>query len=104
MNSKRYDFSIVTLNNSYKNHPGLAQNRPVYLSDDRCNSSSDEVGVLIAITGCGLTPNLGGKHYHRQKASLNHYCTHQGSENTLTYPAASHLRTRGTTPLGHDFE
>ncbi|GBM37003.1 hypothetical protein AVEN_31853-1 [Araneus ventricosus] len=67
----------------------------VYLSDVLCNSSSAEKGVLMAITGHSPTPTVGGKHYHRQRASPNHYCTHQGSETPLNYPAISHPRTHG---------
>ncbi|GBM17173.1 hypothetical protein AVEN_47581-1 [Araneus ventricosus] len=73
----------------------LARSRLLYLSDGRCNGSSAEAGVIVAITGHGLTPRVGGTHYHRQRASLCHYCTHQRSEIPLTYPAASHLRTCG---------
>ncbi|GBL88506.1 hypothetical protein AVEN_159092-1 [Araneus ventricosus] len=80
--------------NPYKNHADLAQSRPVYRSDGRCNSSSAEVGVLMAITGCNPTPSVGGTQYH-QRASPNHYCTHQGSKMPLTYAATSHPRTRG---------
>ncbi|GBM32691.1 hypothetical protein AVEN_223472-1 [Araneus ventricosus] len=72
----------------------MARSRLVDLSDGRCNSSSAEAGVIIAITAHGSTPPVGGMHYHRQRWS-NHYCTHQGSEIPLTYPAASPLRARG---------
>ncbi|GBM00748.1 hypothetical protein AVEN_74492-1 [Araneus ventricosus] len=41
---------------SLPNHPGN-------LSDSRCNSSSTEAGVLVAITGHGLTPPEGGTYY-----------------------------------------
>ncbi|GBL73428.1 hypothetical protein AVEN_159435-1 [Araneus ventricosus] len=66
-------------------------------SDGRCNCSSAETGVLVAITDHGPTLPVGGTHYHRQKGSPSHYCTHQGSETPLTYPVASHSRTRGAT-------
>ncbi|GBM04419.1 hypothetical protein AVEN_35592-1 [Araneus ventricosus] len=81
--------------NSCRNHPNLAQSRSVYLSDGRCNSSSAEAGVLVAIVDHGPTPPVGGTHYHRHWESPNHYFTHQGSETPLTYAAASHPRTRG---------
>ncbi|GBM29112.1 hypothetical protein AVEN_40124-1 [Araneus ventricosus] len=38
-------------------HPGT-------LSDSRCNSSSNEDGVLTAITGHGPTSPEGGTYYH----------------------------------------
>ncbi|GBM96632.1 hypothetical protein AVEN_15665-1 [Araneus ventricosus] len=38
-------------------HPGL-------LNDSRCNSSSIEAGVLVAITGHGPNPPVGGTYYH----------------------------------------
>ncbi|GBM01046.1 hypothetical protein AVEN_136609-1 [Araneus ventricosus] len=49
----------------------------------------------MAITSQDPIPPLGCAHYHRQRASPNHYCIHQGSETPLTYPADSHPRTRG---------
>ncbi|GBM03039.1 hypothetical protein AVEN_14551-1 [Araneus ventricosus] len=62
-----YSFII---RNSCGNHPGLARSRPVYRSDGRCNSSSAEAGVLMAITGQGLTPPVVGTHYHRHQPLL----------------------------------
>ncbi|GBN21510.1 hypothetical protein AVEN_218894-1 [Araneus ventricosus] len=56
-----------------------------YLSDGRCNSSSDKPGVLMAIKGHGSTLPVGGMRYHRQRVSPRYYCTHQGSEIPLTY-------------------
>ncbi|GBL78974.1 hypothetical protein AVEN_48937-1 [Araneus ventricosus] len=67
----------------------------MYLKDGRCNSWSAETGVPVAITGHDPTPPEGRTLYHRQRASPSHYYTHQGSETPLTYPAVSHLRTRG---------
>ncbi|GBL87402.1 hypothetical protein AVEN_118346-1 [Araneus ventricosus] len=67
----------------------------MYLSDCRCNSSSADFRVLVAITSHSPIPPVEGTHYHRQRASPSHYCTHQGSETPLTYPVASHPRTRG---------
>ncbi|GBM33992.1 hypothetical protein AVEN_166425-1 [Araneus ventricosus] len=81
---------------SYRNHPGIARSRPVYLSDSSCNSSSAEAGVLI---GHGLIPPVGSTHYHRKRTSPSHYCTHQGSETPLTSLAASHPCTP-VTPSG----
>ncbi|GBM09754.1 hypothetical protein AVEN_101800-1 [Araneus ventricosus] len=52
----------------------------VHLNDSRCDSSRGEAGVLMAITGYGLTPPVGGTHFHRQRTSPNHYCTHLGNE------------------------
>ncbi|GBM62375.1 hypothetical protein AVEN_255735-1 [Araneus ventricosus] len=87
---------FVTIeDNSYRDHLDLARSRPVQLSDNRCDSSSAQAGVLVAITGQGPTPPEGGTHYHRQRARLSYYSTHQGSETPLIYPAASHPRTRG---------
>ncbi|GBM34884.1 Thymosin beta [Araneus ventricosus] len=62
----------------------------MHLSDGRCNSSSAEAGVLVAIASHGSTLPVGGTH-------PSHYCTHQGSEIPLTYPAAAHSRTYGTS-------
>ncbi|GBM34730.1 hypothetical protein AVEN_208890-1 [Araneus ventricosus] len=58
----------------------------MYLSGSRCNSSSDEAGVLEAVTGHCPTPPEGGAHYHRQWASTRHYRTHQRSETSLRTP------------------
>ncbi|GBL79747.1 hypothetical protein AVEN_18267-1 [Araneus ventricosus] len=69
----------------------------MYRSDGRCNSSSPEAGVVMAVTGHGPTPLEGSTDYHRQRASPSYYCTHQGSETPFTYLAASHLRTRGAS-------
>ncbi|GBL72721.1 hypothetical protein AVEN_127956-1, partial [Araneus ventricosus] len=52
------------------------RSRPVYLS-------GGEAGVLMAVADHISTPPVGGRHYHRQRASPNHYCTHQGSETRL---------------------
>ncbi|GBM91582.1 hypothetical protein AVEN_209410-1 [Araneus ventricosus] len=41
------------------NHPALPRH-PGNLNDSRCNSSSTEAGVLVAITGHGPTPLEGG--------------------------------------------
>ncbi|GBM02768.1 hypothetical protein AVEN_40834-1 [Araneus ventricosus] len=81
--------------NPYLNYPGSARSRSVHLSDGRCSSSSAETGVLMTITGHGPIAPVGGTHYHRQRANPNYYCSYQGSETPLTYPAASHPRTRG---------
>ncbi|GBO31096.1 hypothetical protein AVEN_9226-1 [Araneus ventricosus] len=58
--------------------------------------SETEFGVPTAITGHGPTSAEGGTSHHRNGGnSIPHrYFTHQGSENPLTYPAASHPRTR----------
>ncbi|GBM45194.1 hypothetical protein AVEN_168277-1 [Araneus ventricosus] len=42
--------------NSYRNHPDQAQTFPVHLYLRRCNSSSAETGVIVAITGHSPTP------------------------------------------------
>ncbi|GBL97904.1 hypothetical protein AVEN_127013-3-2, partial [Araneus ventricosus] len=49
----------------------LCKSHPVYLSDGRCNSSSAETGVLMAITGYSPTQFVGGTQYHRQWVSPN---------------------------------
>ncbi|GBL87461.1 hypothetical protein AVEN_118393-1 [Araneus ventricosus] len=62
------------------------------LNDSRCNSSSAEAGVLVDITGHGQTPPARDTHSHQQRANPSHYCTHQGSETPLNFPAAFHPR------------
>ncbi|GBM22648.1 hypothetical protein AVEN_144434-1 [Araneus ventricosus] len=77
----------------------------MYLSDGGCNCSSAEAGVLMAITSHGPTTPEGGANYHRQRASLSHYCTHQRNETPLTHPAGFHLCIRGALQWesgGHD--
>ncbi|GBN69385.1 hypothetical protein AVEN_170432-1 [Araneus ventricosus] len=80
---------------SYRNRTDLARSRPVQPNHSRCYNSSAEAGILVAITGHGPTPPVGGTYYHQQWASPSHYCTHQGSDTPLTYPAVSH---RGASP------
>ncbi|GBN44919.1 hypothetical protein AVEN_46599-1 [Araneus ventricosus] len=75
----------------------------MHLSDGRCNSSTTEAGVLMVTTGQGRTSPVGGTHYHRKRASPNHYYTQKGSETSLTYPAASHSRTLGAPSGTHAF-
>ncbi|GBN42021.1 hypothetical protein AVEN_207520-1 [Araneus ventricosus] len=72
---------------SYHNHLDLARSCPVHLSDNRTDSSSAEAVVLMAITGHGQTPAIGGTYYHRQRESPTIL--------PLSYPAASHPHTRG---------
>ncbi|GBN58446.1 hypothetical protein AVEN_194677-1, partial [Araneus ventricosus] len=74
-------------------HPDLARNRSGYLSDGRYNSSSAEVGVLMAITGHSPTPPEGGMHYDRGQAPAIIVSTSRG-ENPVTCMAASHPHTR----------
>ncbi|GBM62283.1 hypothetical protein AVEN_264143-1 [Araneus ventricosus] len=45
--------------NSELIHIHMSRNRPVHLSDSRCGSLIAETGVLMAITGHGLTPPVG---------------------------------------------
>ncbi|GBL75957.1 hypothetical protein AVEN_234282-1 [Araneus ventricosus] len=42
------------------------RSRPAHLNDSHCNSSSSEAGILVALTGHGSTPPVGGTHYYRQ--------------------------------------
>ncbi|GBN13202.1 hypothetical protein AVEN_242435-1 [Araneus ventricosus] len=71
MDRARYTVSVYL--NSYRNRPNLARNRPMHLSDSRCDSSSAEAEVLMALTGNGPTPPEGDTYYHRQRASSNLY-------------------------------
>ncbi|GBM79018.1 hypothetical protein AVEN_23059-1 [Araneus ventricosus] len=57
--------------NSHGNRPDLARSRLEYLSDGRCNNSSAEVGVLMAITGHDPTPPLGGNQSIAQYLSVH---------------------------------
>ncbi|GBM62275.1 hypothetical protein AVEN_264138-1 [Araneus ventricosus] len=66
----------------------------VHLNGSRCNSSSAEAGILLAITGHVPTPPVGGMLYHRHRASPKHFYSLQGSETLLTSPATSDPRTR----------
>ncbi|GBL94261.1 hypothetical protein AVEN_16788-1 [Araneus ventricosus] len=93
---RREPFREVSVSDSgaYRNHLDPAGKRPVYLNDGRCNSSNAEARVLVAISGHSPTPPVEGTHYRPQKASSSHYCNHQESETSLTYPAC-HPRTRG---------
>ncbi|GBM45948.1 hypothetical protein AVEN_170418-1, partial [Araneus ventricosus] len=52
-----------------------------------------EAGDLVAITDHSPTPFEGGPHYHRQKASHNHYCTYVQERELAYLYAASYLRT-----------
>ncbi|GBL78814.1 hypothetical protein AVEN_65346-1 [Araneus ventricosus] len=63
------------------------------LSDCRCNGSSTETSVLVAITGLGSTPPEEGITGGGTQATPHSVSTSR-SENPLTYSAASHLRTR----------
>ncbi|GBN45337.1 hypothetical protein AVEN_233028-1 [Araneus ventricosus] len=60
------------------------------LSEDRRNSSIAEAIVLMTIPDYDPTPPAGGTY-------PNHYCSLWISDTTLTYPAASHPRTRGSS-------
>ncbi|GBN28132.1 hypothetical protein AVEN_114286-1 [Araneus ventricosus] len=73
--------------------PDIARNCSVNLIAGLCNSLSAEAGVLTTITGHGPIPPEGGTHYRRQMSSPNHYCTQLQERQTLSYTAASHLRT-----------
>ncbi|GBN02698.1 hypothetical protein AVEN_237424-1 [Araneus ventricosus] len=53
-----------------------------------------EGGVLIAITGHGQNPPVQG-HRSGDNPTPHHYYAHQGNENPLTYPPASHPHIRG---------
>ncbi|GBN19523.1 hypothetical protein AVEN_76263-1 [Araneus ventricosus] len=71
---------------------------PAYASmapnDRRCNSSSTETGVLVAITGhCPTSPG-GVTYYHWRKVTQSPPLLYF-QENLHTYPVASHPRTRG---------
>ncbi|GBN70069.1 hypothetical protein AVEN_233062-1 [Araneus ventricosus] len=69
------------------NHPGL-------LNDSRCNSSSTEAGVLMAISGHGPTPPEGGSYCNwRVDLDPHHYYTHR-QERESAY-LSSGIRTRG---------
>ncbi|GBM08368.1 hypothetical protein AVEN_108368-1 [Araneus ventricosus] len=91
--------SLLSNINSYRNHPNLAPSRQVHLNNSRCNSSSAKAEILVVITSYGPALPAG---YHRQWESPSHCCTNQGSETSLTYPAASHPRTLGVPPVGLD--
>ncbi|GBM33197.1 hypothetical protein AVEN_251613-1 [Araneus ventricosus] len=69
---------------------------PGLLNESRYNSSSTETGVQVTVTVHGPTPSEGGTCYHRREITRPPplLCP-QGSENLLTYPSASHSRTRG---------
>ncbi|GBM98709.1 hypothetical protein AVEN_117117-1 [Araneus ventricosus] len=62
-------------------HPALPKH-PGSLNDSRCNSSSTEAGVLMAITRHGSTPPEGG-HWLGDPAPRHRY-TPRGSEIPLT--------------------
>ncbi|GBM08707.1 hypothetical protein AVEN_52780-1 [Araneus ventricosus] len=64
------------------------------VNNSRCNSSSSETGVLVAVTGHGPTPPGGVHTITGGVTPSHHYCTLRRSENLLTYLAASHPRTR----------
>ncbi|GBO20092.1 hypothetical protein AVEN_54750-1 [Araneus ventricosus] len=78
---------------------GFVNMRLVQQNVSRCNRSSAETRVLLAITGHETIPPVGGTHCYRHWAIPSNCCTHQGSEIPFTYPAASQLRTRGA-PIG----
>ncbi|GBL97670.1 hypothetical protein AVEN_49169-1 [Araneus ventricosus] len=68
--------------NLYPNHLDLTRSRSVHLNDSCCDSLSAEAGVLMAITGHGPTPPVGGTPYERQWASLSHYYLSGGFSST----------------------
>ncbi|GBN76370.1 hypothetical protein AVEN_254201-1, partial [Araneus ventricosus] len=69
---------------------------PGNLNNCRCNSSSTEALVLMAITGHGPTPPEGGTYYQLKEGSqLSIHVPTSRREDPLTYPAASHPRIRG---------
>ncbi|GBO43438.1 hypothetical protein AVEN_263244-1 [Araneus ventricosus] len=51
------------------------KSRLVYLSDSRCDSSSAEAGVQMAITDHGSDYSRRRHELHRQRARPSHYCT-----------------------------
>ncbi|GBM51522.1 hypothetical protein AVEN_74700-1 [Araneus ventricosus] len=61
---------------------------------DTVKSSSTEAGVLVAITGYGPPPPVGGTYYHWREATRSPQLLYpRGSETSLTYPEASDPRT-----------
>ncbi|GBM03681.1 hypothetical protein AVEN_134909-1 [Araneus ventricosus] len=68
---------VFEVGNSYQNHPALARSRTVHLRSVASISSSAEARILMTITGHRPTPPVGSTHYHRQRTSPNHCCTHQ---------------------------
>ncbi|GBM82816.1 hypothetical protein AVEN_37276-1 [Araneus ventricosus] len=67
----------------------------MHLNDSRCDNSSAEAGVLMAITGHNPTAPVEGTHYHRKWVIPSHYRSQQGSETPFSYPAASHPHIHG---------
>ncbi|GBM78589.1 hypothetical protein AVEN_105179-1 [Araneus ventricosus] len=104
--SDKRTFEII--GNSYPKHPDLVRSRPVNLKTNRRDKKlSSEVDCkidLITSGTCdsfyGVRPVFGSGPYKPH----HHYYTHQRSKTPLTYPAASHLRTRdaGLDSRGRD--
>ncbi|GBM51118.1 hypothetical protein AVEN_275307-1 [Araneus ventricosus] len=66
--------------------------------------SGTKIGVLVAITGQGPIPPVGGTPRHRSggHSTPHHYYNPRGSESP--YPVAFHPRTRGAMPPGKSMD
>ncbi|GBN81152.1 hypothetical protein AVEN_142448-1, partial [Araneus ventricosus] len=54
-------------------HPALPKDRG-NMNDSLCNNSNTEAGVLMTITGDGLTPLEGGSYYHWWRNPASRHC------------------------------
>ncbi|GBM34052.1 hypothetical protein AVEN_162229-1 [Araneus ventricosus] len=79
--------------------PTLPRHMGLYEVWSQRQSSETQIVALIAITGHCPTPPKGGalRQQSGDDSTPEPYYAHQGSENVLTYLAATHPRTPGAS-------
>ncbi|GBM34048.1 hypothetical protein AVEN_162226-1 [Araneus ventricosus] len=79
--------------------PTLPRHMGLFEVRSQRQNSETQIAALIAITVHGPTPPKGGalRQQSGDDSTPEPYYAHQGSENVLTYLAASHPRTHGAS-------